>query len=400
MKKFGKLFLTLLLSCAIFSTSVFAEPTSEEMQEQVDELEEQVEQAEEEMNALQKELSALMEDIYETEAQLVAKGEEILEATEDLEEAEQREQKQQEDMMHRIVAMYENGSTSVLEMLFESGSIAEMLTCAENVQAIYDYDRNALEEYIATKNKVANLKETLESEQAALQVLLEKSEEQEAKLSQKIAEKQDEVADFQEQLAKAAEEAARIAAEEEAARKAAEEAARKAAEEAARKAKEEAERKAAEEAARQEAEANGETTDADETTGSSGSTSSSSSNAGSGDPSVGLAIVAAARSYIGVPYAWGGTSYSGIDCSGLTMRAHEAVGISIQRVSYQQAASGKKIASLEDALPGDIICYPGHVAIYIGNYRVIHAPRTGKDVMEASVYLGGTKPITAIRRYW
>ena len=59
--------------------------------------------------------------------------------------------------------------------------------------------------------------------------------------------------------------------------------------------------------------------------------------------------------------------------------------------------NGVTYGSLEEALPGDIICYPGHVAIYIGNYRVIHAPRTGKQVQEATVYL---KEITAIRRYW
>ena len=76
------------------------------------------------------------------------------------------------------------------------------------------------------------------------------------------------------------------------------------------------------------------------------------------------------------------------------------MGIRIPRVSGDQAASGKWIDGLENALPGDVICYPGHVAIYIGNYRVIHAPTFNQTVKEASVYMSASQPITAIRRYW
>ena len=68
-----------------------------------------------------------------------------------------------------------------------------MLTCAENVQAIHEYDRKALDEYIATKNKVATLKETLESEQAYLTKLLADREEQEVVLTQKLTEKEAEI---------------------------------------------------------------------------------------------------------------------------------------------------------------------------------------------------------------
>ena len=118
---------------------------------------------------------------------------------------------------------------------------------------------------------------------------------------------------------------------------------------------------------------------------------------GTGDQAVGNAIVAETRKYLGVPYAWGGNTMKGIDCSGLTKAAHAAVGIYIDRWSGHQAIGGKAIGSVAEAKPGDIICYSGHVAIYIGNERVIHAPHTGSYVKEATVYL---KDIIAIRRYW
>ncbi len=273
-------------------------------------------------------------------------------------------------MKRRIVAMYESGNSSMVNAIFESGSLADMLVAAENVQTLHEYDRKQLKEYENTKEKILELKATLESEQKELEKLHAEAEEKKASLATMIEKQKSEVADLDKQI---------------------EEAAKRAAEEAARKAAEEAARKAAEEEKKHQNNNNG---------GNTGTSSGGGSYTGTGDASVGQAIVAAARSYIGVPYVWGGTSYSGIDCSGLTQAAHRAVGISIPRTSGVQAGGGKHISGLENALPGDIICYPGHVAIYIGNYRVIHAPTEGQNVKEASVYMGTSQPITSIRRYW
>lgn len=85
-------------------------------------------------------------------------------------------------------------------------------------------------------------------------------------------------------------------------------------------------------------------------------------------------IIKYGKRFLGNRYVWGGTSLRhGTDCSGYTMRIYQHFGYRIPRTSAQQRHAGIKVHCLKEAQPGDLICYYGHVAIYLGNDRIMHA---------------------------
>lgn len=103
------------------------------------------------------------------------------------------------------------------------------------------------------------------------------------------------------------------------------------------------------------------------------------------------ALVRAAEKYLGVPYVWGGVSPKGMDCSGLVVLAFQgAYGITPPRTTYVQETWSKlNRVSRSSLAAGDLVFWPGHVAIYVGNGNVIHAPRPGKSVMFAPLNQAG-----------
>ena len=107
----------------------------------------------------------------------------------------------------------------------------------------------------------------------------------------------------------------------------------------------------------------------------------------------GNAIVDAARTALGTPYAWGESSLSGMDCSGLVAYAYGQAGIDVPRTSSQQAAAGQSISQSE-LQPGDLVVWPGHVAIYSGDGKIIDASGSKQQVVEREIWGNPTDFVT------
>lgn len=164
-------------------------------------------------------------------------------------------------------------------------------------------------------------------------------------------------------------------------------------EEEARLAKEAEERKRAREAAAAKAAQTQKSTQPAQSTQSTQSNTSYSVGEGS---EMGVAVAEYALQFVGNPYVYGGTSLTnGADCSGFVMSVYANFGVSLPHSSAADRTQGSAVDGLENAQPGDLICYSGHVALYIGNNQIVHASssKTGIIVSKADY-----RSILAIRR--
>lgn len=134
-------------------------------------------------------------------------------------------------------------------------------------------------------------------------------------------------------------------------------------------------------------------TDASEESAEDTSSDSDSSSYSSGS---GSSVVNYATQFVGNPYVWGGTSLTnGADCSGFVQSVYANFGVSLPRTSYEQQNAGTEV-SYADAQPGDLICYGGHVAIYMGNGQIVHASNSqdGIKISNDATY----RTIVSVRR--
>jgi secreted transglycosylase len=106
---------------------------------------------------------------------------------------------------------------------------------------------------------------------------------------------------------------------------------------------------------------------------------------GGGGGDRGATILATARSKIGLPYVWGAEGPDGYDCSGLVKEAYQSAGIELVHSSGQQCSAGT-VVTKENAQPGDLVCWDGHVALWVGGDQIIEAPTEGVPVRETTIY--------------
>lgn len=397
-----------------------AEESLKSKQGEINNIQEQQEQLRSEINALDAELVNVMIELSTLEEELAVKQDELEQTKADLEQAKENEKNQYEAMKLRIRFMYEKGDTAMLTSLLESGSIADLLNRVEYVNEVYEYDRNLLTEYQNTKDQVAALEQQQEEYIQALETKQQEYQVAKENFETTIAQKKDEVGNFENKLEEARALAAKyqdtinaqntiIAQENERIERE-------------RREREERERQERERQEQERAAAAAAAARASNNTGSSGSTSNSGSSNSSGtsgssegssgsssggntssnkNPGYstgvsGSSVVNYAMNFVGNPYVWGGKDpNTGADCSGFTSYVYAHFGINIPSYSYSQRSVGKEV-SYANAQAGDLICYAGHVAIYMGNGQIVHAKGTAYGIV---AYDNATyRPIITVRR--
>ncbi len=382
----------------------------DDVQAQKSETQNKLSEAEARANSLEAEKGALMGQISSSEQELVDvlsqidilageitdKEAEIEKTKEDLVQAEQDRDKQYEAMKKRIQYMYENGGSDAwAQILLESDSIASMLSKVENTEKMYAYDRAELKEMKEVVQEVKDLETKLENEKSELETAKEEQEGMKGSLQTKIDELKANASDYEAQIANVKAQAEQyknliaqqtaeleqIQAQEEAARKEQER-------------QQQAQQNKNNSNNNKPANNNSGNTNNNKPSSNKPSSNKPSNSGGSSKPEsqkpsskpeaekpstpsynsgTGASVVAYAKQFIGNPYVYGGNSLTnGIDCSGFTQQIFGHFGYSLPRTSGAQASSGVGI-NYSEHRAGDLIVYPGHVAILTGDGGIVHA---------------------------
>lgn len=387
-----------------------AEEEKSRAESEAQQLEEKLGQSRQKEQALEEELVRLLalKDILESDMEELKT--QIQGADRDYRQAEEKRQRQYDILKKRIQFLYEEGDITYLDILLKAKNIGDVVSQTEYFRQLYEYDQEIIQRYEKLKQEAAGKKELLEEKQSQLEVMEEENESQQKELEGFIAARQKESSSFALELEEAQARAAQAAGE----------VIRKTEEIRILRARQEEERiRQEKERIRQEQESAGrepgsagqasgaagrEPGAAGREPGGAGRASGGAGTAGGrpvksiGGTEFGRNVADYALQFVGNPYVYGGTSLTGgTDCSGYTQSVYRHFGVSIPRTSGEQAGFGREIP-YEEMEPGDLVCYSGHVAMYIGGGRIVHASsrKEGIKVSNDPAY----RTIVSIRRPW
>uniref|UniRef100_UPI003FF0841A NlpC/P60 family protein n=1 Tax=Agathobacter rectalis TaxID=39491 RepID=UPI003FF0841A len=318
--------------------------------------------------------SAKLDEILAAQKKLqtdiTSKQAEIEQNQKDLAAAQEKQQEQYDAMKKRIQFMYENSAEdNIWTAIIESNGITDMLNRIEYVSDVYDSDRALMDSYQAAVEQVKEIGTKLDNDMNELTAMQDDYEKQQADVEAAIVALENQKEQYASQIAQAQQQAenyqniitaqGKIIQEQEAAAAAA----------------------AAQAAA---AKANSSPSSSSYDGGGAGKGGSiagdyaagGGKNPGASTGVSGSSVVSYAMQFVGNPYVWAGNSLTnGVDCSGFVHEVYAHFGISTPRYSQAFKSVGQAV-SFDNIQPGDVVVYPGHVAIYAGGGVIVEAQST------------------------
>ena len=315
--------------------------------------------------------SAKLDEILAAQKKLqtdiTSKQAEIEQNQKDLAAAQEKQQEQYDAMKKRIQFMYENSAEdNIWTAIIESNGITDMLNRIEYVSDVYDSDRALMDSYQAAVEQVKEIGTKLDKDMNELTAMQDDYEKQQADVEAAIVALENQKEQYASQIAQAQQQAdnyqniitaqGKIIQEQEAAAAAAAAAAR----------------------------ANSSSSSSSYDGGGAGKGGSiagdyaagGGKNPGASTGVSGSSVVSYAMQFVGHPYVWGGNSLTnGVDCSGFVHEVYAHFGISTPRYSQAFKSVGQAV-SFDNIQPGDVVVYPGHVAIYAGGGVIVEAQST------------------------
>ena len=349
------------------------------LQEEIDDLNAEILHIMTEIGLKEQKIAATQEQITAKEVEITVKREQIAQTEARYNAAHENELEQRKSIRLSTRAMYEKGTTSYLGAILQGTGVRDILNQMDYVERVYNYEKDRLLEYLRIQEEATILWQQLEEEKAQLEEAQQALETDKRQLEEEKAKAEAQKKELDGMLAKKKKQSANFEAEMAKARKDAEAAVKRIQEEEAKLNSLQGGNNAANQTYKP--------------------TEYSSVIDNASGSELGKQVARFACQYIGNPYKYAGNSLTnGIDCSGFTQQVYLHFGYRISRSSSSQRNDGRAV-SYDKMEPGDIICYEGHVAIYIGGGLIVHASNS-KPYPQGGIKVGtaGYRPYITVRR--